>query len=38
MTASVTAWNSSTKVLTVNITSIQGSGTYNSWYVSRWAP
>ena len=35
MTASVTAWNSSTKVLTVDITSIQGSGTYNSWYVSQ---
>ena len=35
MTGTVTAWDSVTKLLTLNITAAEGSGTYNSWYVSR---
>ena len=35
MIGSVTAWDSTNDVLTLNITSTTGSGSYNSWYVSR---
>ena len=35
MTGTVTAWDSTSKLLTLNITAVEGSGTYNSWYVSR---
>jgi type IV pilus assembly protein PilY1 len=35
MTGTVTAWDASTLLLTLNITAVEGSGTYNSWYVSR---
>lgn len=35
MTGTVTAWNDVTRVLTVDITAAEGSGTYNNWYVSR---
>jgi len=34
MTGTVVSWDSSSKKLTVNITSVAGSGTYNSWTVS----
>jgi type IV pilus assembly protein PilY1 len=35
MTGTVTAWDATNFLLTLNITATEGSGTYNSWYVAR---